>query len=501
VVGTLNRRAEPTGSTDLSPRACLLAVAAATLFGAALRFATLSVQSLEGDELFTAWLVRMPLDGLVSTVPDSESTPHLYYLLNWLWTHAFGSGRFGLRSLSALVGTATIPAAAWAARGLFTRRASAVAAVLVATSPALLYYSQEARANALATLALAVGLGFFFRALAGGDTRSLVGWAAASSVALVTHYFAAFMVLPEAVLLLWRHETRRLAWRAAAAPTLTGMALLALVVHQVGTGNPDAPGQLALGTRVAQIPKVFLIGFSIPHELAFTVAAALLAAVAALGFLPARERTSRHAATLPATVALAALGVPALLSLVGLDYTIIRNVVAALVPCLLVAAIGFSLRATGLVAAAALAAVWTAAFLATAVDARYQRLDFDGAASALGPARAPRALVFDAFTRRDGPVGVDYPRVRHFSSGTVRVGEIDDLALATEDRFGVAGAPRPPRPPTPPAPAGFRVAERRNAETFTLIRYRARRPRAVSAAELYALSLQKKRPKLFLQRP
>jgi mannosyltransferase len=468
--------------------------------GGALRFATLSAQSLEGDEFFTAWLVRMPLDGLVSTVPNSESTPHLYYLLAWLWTHVFGSGRLGLRSLSALVGTATIPAAAWATSAIFTRRAAAVAAALVATSPALFYYSQEARANALAVFALTVGLGFFFRATTRGDARSLAGWAAASSIALLTHYFAVFMIAPQAAWLLWQPHTRRLGLRAVALPAVTGLALLPLVAHQVGTGNPDAPGDIALSTRLAQIPKVFLIGFSIPHELALTLAAGLLTAVAGLALLLRTGRPGWYAARLPAAIGLTALALPTLLSFARLDYTIIRNVLAALVPCLLVAAIGFSLRAAGVFAAAALTVVWTVAIVATAVDAHYQRLDFDGAAKALGPARSQRALVFDAFTRLDGPIGVGYPRAHNFTVRRVRVSEIDDFALATENKFGL-GAPRPRRPPTPRPPPGFRVAERRNAETFTLIRYKARAPQPVSAAQLYALSLQRKRPKLFLQRP
>ena len=45
---------------------------------------------------------------MLRAIPDSESTPPLYYVLAWLWTHVFGTGEVGLRSLSALLGTATI---------------------------------------------------------------------------------------------------------------------------------------------------------------------------------------------------------------------------------------------------------------------------------------------------------------------------------------------------------------------------------------------------------
>jgi uncharacterized membrane protein len=66
--------------------------------GAALRFATLDVQSLWYDEAVTAQLLRMDLSGLLHAIGDSESSPPLYYVLAWLWTHVFGTGEVGLRS-------------------------------------------------------------------------------------------------------------------------------------------------------------------------------------------------------------------------------------------------------------------------------------------------------------------------------------------------------------------------------------------------------------------
>ena len=53
-------------------------------------------------------MLKLNLSGLLHAIPDSESSPPLYYLLAWLWTHVFGTGEVGLRSFSALVGTAAI---------------------------------------------------------------------------------------------------------------------------------------------------------------------------------------------------------------------------------------------------------------------------------------------------------------------------------------------------------------------------------------------------------
>ena len=46
---------------------------------------------------------------MLRSVRVSESNPPLYYVLAWGWAKAFGTGEAGLRSLSALLGAATVP--------------------------------------------------------------------------------------------------------------------------------------------------------------------------------------------------------------------------------------------------------------------------------------------------------------------------------------------------------------------------------------------------------
>jgi mannosyltransferase len=174
-------------------------IAGLTALAALLRFPTLGGQSYEGDELYTVWLVCMGLHRMVDTIPRSESTPHLYYLLAWVWERIFGPGEVGLRSLSALVGTAAVPVAAEVGRVLVSRRAGIVAAALVAVNPLLVWYSQEARAYALLVLLAGLSLLFLVRAQNDGRLRALWSWALVSSLALATHYFAFFLVAPEAL--------------------------------------------------------------------------------------------------------------------------------------------------------------------------------------------------------------------------------------------------------------------------------------------------------------
>src|SRR4051794_32331276 len=152
-------------------------LAGITLAGALLRFATLDVQSYWLDEVATVNILRHSFGGMLSAVSAGESTPPLYYVLAWLWSKAFGTGEVGLRSLSALLGTATIPLAFVLGRELIERRTGLVAAALVAFNPLLVWYSQEARSYALMVLLTGLTLLALVRVVRDPSPRRLAAWA------------------------------------------------------------------------------------------------------------------------------------------------------------------------------------------------------------------------------------------------------------------------------------------------------------------------------------
>jgi mannosyltransferase len=123
----------------------LFLVAAAAL----LRFATLDVQSFSNDEPFTVERAGGELGALLSSVRTTESTPPLFYYVAWGWEKVFGSGETGMRLLPALLGTLLVPVTWAAARVTLASRSALIAAALVALSPLLVWYSQEARPYAL----------------------------------------------------------------------------------------------------------------------------------------------------------------------------------------------------------------------------------------------------------------------------------------------------------------------------------------------------------------
>ncbi len=177
-------------------------LAAITAAGALLRFATLDAQSFWLDEAFTVDHIEGGFATMLSEVADDEVTPPLYFAVLWVWKHLFGSGEVGLRSLSAMLGTATIPLAYAIANRLGGFRVGCFVAALTATSPLLVWYSQEARVYSLLILLGGLSLLCFLAAKAELDRRWLAGWVVSSALALAAHYFAVFLVAPELIWLL-----------------------------------------------------------------------------------------------------------------------------------------------------------------------------------------------------------------------------------------------------------------------------------------------------------
>src|SRR3954465_13004406 len=168
-------------------------LAGITLAGALLRFATLDVQSYWLDEVATVNILRHGFGDMLSAVSAGESTPPLYYIVAWVWSKLFGTGEVGLRSLSALLGTLTIPLVYVLGRELVGRRTGLVAAALCAFNPLLVWYSQEARSYALMILLSGLTLIALIRVLDEPSGRRYALWALAAVAAVCTHYYASFL--------------------------------------------------------------------------------------------------------------------------------------------------------------------------------------------------------------------------------------------------------------------------------------------------------------------
>jgi mannosyltransferase len=472
--GSLSTYREAVGGMVRARSRTFWIVAGLTLGGAALRFATLGVQSYHHDEIVTA--TRILPGGFwqaMEGVGSSESAPPLYYALAWLWTQVTGTGEFGLRSISALAGVVTIPTAYLLATALInspTERNAAhgsafrsvghggagiAAAALVAVNPMLIWYSQEARAYALFVLLTALSALCFVRALNRGTHREFILWGVFSALALATHYFAAFPIAAEALWLL--HRRRRETAPGLAIVAGAGLLLAPLAIHQMSIGHAEWIGNFSLGHRLWETGLTFMLGetgdiIARPEHPLLALVPCLLVVVGLVLVFSRGERSERRAATIPLALAAATVVVPVFLGLLdpAKDYVLARNLMPALVPLLVAVAVGFTVRKTrraGALLCAALVAYSLGFSVWASLSPALQRPDWDAVATDLGEPTAPRALV----TWTLGEASLRY----YLSTGGFQVQPSEGYDWQVGEIDFVSDGPAPP-PPSRLLGPGFR---------------------------------------------
>jgi mannosyltransferase len=502
----LRRRAPHAGASRV--RALLSdpavpAVAVLTLLAAVLRFYRIGHQGFWFDEANTALLVHFSPGKMIGLIPQSESTPPLYYCVAWVWARIFGYGEVGLRSLSAVCGVLLIPVAYLAGRKLISPRAGLIAAALATCSPLLIWYSQEARSYAMLALLCAVSLLAFAYARADPTPRTLAAWVIACALAMATHYFAALAVVPEALWLLWIHRRRRAVQAAFAIVALCGFALIPLAISQNGTGHDNWIAKAPLGRRIGQVIPQFAAGFDGPaHSVLEPVAIAIL--VLALVFVLGRcSPEERRGALLCGGLALAGFVISLLLILAGFDDLLTRNLLAIWLPAALLVAGGLAVARpprVGLVAAAVLCGIGVATAAGVAFDRNLQRPDWRVVATTLGarpeptvgqngspPTRAParpaapaRAILVQHY-RDLLPLSLYVPGLKFMGRHGAIVSELDVVSFTSPPSngfcwWGSACNLWPSRMQAGYEIRGFHEVWRRHALQFTILRLESSRP-------------------------
>jgi 4-amino-4-deoxy-L-arabinose transferase-like glycosyltransferase len=200
-------------------------VGAITVAALAGRLLFLGHQPLWRDEAFTAVVVRRPLGQMLDAV-RADSAPPLAYILDHL-VSGVASGPGALRVVAALAGAGAIPLAAALGRRIAGDRGGLITALVCALTPALVLSARDARMYALATTLVIAATLLLWRAVERPSAQRWAAYAAVTTLALYTQYFALFAVAAQlaAVLLVLRPGRRTVMSAALAA----GVAVLMLV--------------------------------------------------------------------------------------------------------------------------------------------------------------------------------------------------------------------------------------------------------------------------------
>jgi hypothetical protein len=310
-------------------------------------------------------------------------------------------------------------------------------------------------------------------------------WAVTSALALATHYFAIFLVGPEAAWLLLRAPSRRSAKALVGGVAVVFAALLPLLLDQKSQGLSAFIQQQSLAARAIRVPKNFVVGYDAPLE---TILAVVGVGIGLAGVVVAARRGLAPGVRIAAALAAAGIGLPFLLALVGQDYLLERNVIAALLPVTIVVGAGLATSRLGLLGAAVLCGIGFAAVIGVAVTPLWQHNDWRGAAAALGPPRSARAIVVNPAT---GSVPF-----RHYLPGTVPMSEsgarVRDVALvAGPDHRSPGDHPGPPPRPEHPVVSGFVETHRQYTDGYSIVEFQSSRPERLTRGALLGFALRK----------
>lgn len=469
---------------------------AISLAAAGWRLGTLGAQSLWYDEAFTpVHVLHSGLGATLQAVSHTENSPPLWYVLEWAVSRVLGTGAIALRLVSAIAGIAAV-VVAWAIGWeLAGRRAAIASALLLATSPLFVWYSQEARAYGLFVLVVALTMLCFLRALARPTRSRLLLFALSCAAALLTHYFSVFLLVPMAIWVLLDRKVRahtplRTVLATLTIPAVVGAALIPLILAQAGHGTQWI-GQWALVSRLEAIPQYYLTGYtgsSLGHGIELLVFAVALSGVVH-GLWRGLDRNEERAALIALTITACGTLVPIILAFAGADYLAPRNLLGAMVPLTaLLAVVVVARRAgtTGMLLAGLLALAFAALSVDVYLSPRLQRGDWAGLARAIGPVSASKAIT--TVELGSAPLQYYLPGLHNLARGA-------DVAVSEIDETGYA----PLRPSAASAPAGgFHLIEQRDIHGLILYRFVSSHPMVVSERTLRAHAITLAHPEVLV---
>jgi uncharacterized membrane protein len=184
------------------------------LVGLSLRLYKLSLHGYWDDEIITMLATSRSIGVIFSSLPDYSNThPPFFYILMRLWRGAVGEDLYTMRLLSVVLGTACVPLIYGVGRMIFPlhRRYGLIAAAIMATAPAHILHSQQARMYPLLTAVVLISTLVFWSAWKHGTWGRWGVFGLVVGVAFYTHVYAPFSILAFNAWAAWDTLSR---WRA-----------------------------------------------------------------------------------------------------------------------------------------------------------------------------------------------------------------------------------------------------------------------------------------------
>jgi 4-amino-4-deoxy-L-arabinose transferase-like glycosyltransferase len=176
------------------PKTDSIFLATALIVFLAVTLSNVSSAAFWFDEAFGSYLIQFNFAD-IAHYTSSDVHPPLYYWALKIWSEVFGTGEFGLRSLSIFFATATVAVTFFLTRRLFGRKVALVSLVFLALSPMLVRYADEARMYTMAAFIAVSATYLLIKATESKQKRWWVFYGILVGLGMWTHYFTALIWL------------------------------------------------------------------------------------------------------------------------------------------------------------------------------------------------------------------------------------------------------------------------------------------------------------------
>lgn len=243
-------------------RYLLIALALLTLIAFAVRAISLDAQSLWRDEVDALRFATAPWSEMLGNFTRPGWNGPLYFLLLRGWIALTGASEYAMRFFSLIFGVLCVPLIYALGRRLFDHLVSLLAALLVALSPYLTWYSQEVKMYTLVPALTLLAIYALQRAILEGGGKWWAVQIVATTLAFYSHILAALLIPVQGLIYLAWWPLSRKRWKGAliSLACLT-LPYLPLVVWQAPLAFQERETGFHPYT-LAQMAEILLNGWS-----------------------------------------------------------------------------------------------------------------------------------------------------------------------------------------------------------------------------------------------
>jgi mannosyltransferase len=227
-------------------RSCLLGfpaeyldICALTILSLSLNLMHLAARSVDLDESASVAFARLSLPSLASLLSGGNPNMGFYYVLLSVWIRIFGESEAAIRFPSALCGALSVAAIYLLGSRLFGRMVGFVAGLLLALDSFVVEHAHSARGYTMLILLITMSSYFLVVELEQPSKLNRIAYVLTSTLAVYTHYFAAYVLLVHAgaVLALKRRAALNREWLEMAVAVLLLCTPEAIFAYRKGSGG------------------------------------------------------------------------------------------------------------------------------------------------------------------------------------------------------------------------------------------------------------------------